>query len=51
MTATEYRVICNALMRNHHERLLQSAIKRNDQAAISQETAILSKLQTNIERN
>ena len=44
MTATEYKAICNALMRNHHERLLEAAISRNDTSAVAQETAILSKI-------
>jgi hypothetical protein len=44
MTATEYRAICNALMRNHHEQLLKSAMARNDTNAVIQETAILSKI-------
>ena len=48
MTANEYRAICNALMRNHHERLLEAAIQRNDANAIAQETAILSQLKANI---
>lgn len=48
MNASEYRAICNALMCNHHERLLEAAIQRNDANAIAQETAILSKLKTNI---
>lgn len=44
MTANEYRAICNALISNHHERLLQEAILRNDTNAIAQETQILIKL-------
>ena len=48
MTANEYRAICNALMCNHHERLLSEAILRNDANAISQETAILSQIKANI---
>ena len=44
MTAQEYRAICNALISNHHERLLEAAINRNDATAIAQETAILSKI-------
>ena len=48
MTATEYRAICNALMRNHHEQLLEAAIQRNDQDAVIQETAILSQIRANI---
>ena len=48
MTANEYRAICNALMSNHHERLLEAAIQRNDATAIAQETAKLSQLKANI---
>ena len=48
MTANEYRAICNALMCNHHERLLEAAIQRNDANAIAQETAILSQIKANI---
>ena len=48
MTATEYRNICNALMRCHHERLLIEAIIRDDVAAIAHEKAILSKIKANI---
>lgn len=48
MTANEYREICNALMCNHHERLLSEAIKRNDANAVAQETAILSQIKANI---
>lgn len=44
MTAQEYRAICNALISNHHERLLSEAIKRNDTNAVAQETAILAKI-------
>ncbi len=48
MTANEYRAICNALMSNHHERLLEAAIQRNDANAVAQETAILSQIKANI---
>lgn len=48
MNAQEYRAICNALMSNHHERLLEAAINRNDANAVAQETAILSKIKANI---
>jgi hypothetical protein len=44
MTAQEYRAICNALISNHHERLLEEAILRNDAKAIAQETAILNQI-------
>ena len=47
MNATEYRAICNALMCNHHERLLEAAIQRNDATAIAQEIAILSQIKAN----
>lgn len=48
MTAQEYRAICNALMCNHHERLLKAAIQRNDANAIAQETAKLAQIKANI---
>ncbi len=48
MTANEYRAICNALMCNHHERLLSEAINRNDANAVAQETAKLSQIKANI---
>lgn len=44
MTAQEYRAICNALIGNHHERILAEAIKRNDTKAIQQEIKILTNL-------
>jgi hypothetical protein len=44
MTANEYRAICNALMSNHHEKMLESAIQRNDANAVAHETAILSQI-------
>lgn len=44
MTANEYRAICNALISNHHERLLEEAILRNDTNAIAQETAKLAQI-------
>ena len=47
MTANEYRAICNALMSNHHEKMLESAIQRNDANAVAHETAILSKIKAN----
>lgn len=48
MTVQEYRAICNALMRNHHEKMLESAIQRNDANAVAHETAILSQIKANI---
>ena len=48
MNANEYRAICNALMSKHHERLLESAIQRNDANAVAHETAILSQIKANI---
>ena len=48
MNVNEYRAICNALISNHHERLLQEAIKRNDANAVAQENAILSQIKANI---
>ena len=35
-------------MRNHHEKMLEAAIERNDQTAIANETAILSQLKSNL---
>jgi len=46
MTANEYRAICDALMRNHHERLLEEAIKRGDAAATAHETKVLEALKS-----
>jgi hypothetical protein len=34
-------------MSNHHERLLEAAIQRNDTNAVAQETEILTKLKEN----
>ena len=48
MNANEYRAICNALISDHHERLLSEAINRNDANAVAQETAILSQIKANI---
>lgn len=48
MTANEYRAICNALMCNHHERLLEAAIQRNDANAVTHETAKLTQIKANI---
>jgi hypothetical protein len=48
MNANEYRATVNALMCNHHERLLSEAINRNDANAVVQETAILSQIKANI---
>ncbi len=46
--AKRYQIRCYIAMRNHHERLLESAILRNDATAVAQETAILSQLKANI---
>lgn len=46
--AKRYQIRCYIAMRNHHERLLEAAINRNDATAIAQETAILSKIKANI---
>ena len=48
--ARMYQIRCYITMRNHHERLLSEAIIRNDQTAIAQETAVLTKLHSNIKR-
>ena len=46
--ARQYQIRCYIAMRDHHERLLEAAIQRNDANAIAQETAILSKIKANI---
>ena len=46
--ARQYQIRCYIAMRNHHERLLEAAIQRNDATAITQETAILSQIKANI---
>lgn len=46
--ARQYQIRAYILMRNHHERLLEAAIQRNDANAIAQETAILSQIKANI---
>lgn len=46
--AKRYQIRCYIAMRNHHERLLEAAIQRNDANAIAQETAILSQIKANI---
>lgn len=46
MNANEYRAICNALMCNHHEKMLEAAIIRNDQQAIKHKTAVLKALKS-----
>ena len=43
-----HQIRCYIAMRNHHERLLEAAILRNDADAIAQETAILSQIRANI---
>ncbi len=48
MSANEYRAICNALIRRHHERLLFEAVDRDDATAIAHELKILSQLKVNI---
>lgn len=46
--ARQYQIRCYIAMRNHHERLLEAAIQRNDATAIAQETAKLAELKANI---
>lgn len=46
--ARQYQIRCYIAMRNHHERLLEEAILRNDTKAIAQETAVLSQIKANI---
>ena len=46
--ARQHQIRCYIAMRNHHERLLEAAIQRNDANAVAQETAILSQLKANI---
>lgn len=46
--ARQHQIRCYIVMRNHHERLLEAAIQRNDANAIAQETAILSQIKANI---
>lgn len=42
--AKQYAIRAYIAMRNHHERLLEAAINRNDANAVAQETAILSQI-------
>jgi hypothetical protein len=42
--AKQYAIRVYIAMRNHHERLLESAIQRNDANAVAHETAILSQI-------
>lgn len=46
--ARQHQIRVYIAMRNHHERLLEAAINRNDANAIAHETAILSQIKTNI---
>ena len=46
--AKRYAIRVYIAMRNHHERLLEAAIQRNDASAVAQETAILSQIRANI---
>ena len=46
--ARQHQIRVYIAMRNHHERLLEAAIKRNDANAVAQETAILSQIKANI---
>ena len=46
--ARQYQIRAYIAMRNHHERLLEAAIQRNDATAIAQETATLKTLKARI---
>ena len=46
--ARQHAIRVYIAMRNHHERLLESAIQRNDANAVAHETAILSQIKANI---
>lgn len=46
--ARQHQIRVYIAMRNHHERLLSEAIRRNDANAITHETAILSQIKANI---
>ena len=46
--ARQHQIRVYIAMRNHHERLLEAAIQRNDANAIAHETAVLSQLKANI---
>lgn len=46
--ARQHQIRVYIAMRNHHERLLEAAIQRNDANAIAQETAKLAELNANI---
>ena len=46
--AKRYQIRCYIAMRNHHEKMLEAAIQRNDASAIAHENAILSQIKANI---
>lgn len=46
--ARQYQIRAYIAMRNHHERLLEAAINRNDANAVAQETAILNQIKARI---
>lgn len=46
--ARQHQIRVYIAMRNHHEKMLEAAILRNDANAISHETAILSQIKANI---
>ena len=46
--ARQYQIRSYIAMRNHHERLLEAAINRNDANAVAQETAILNQIKARI---
>ena len=46
--ARQHQIRVYIAMRNHHERLLEAAIQRDDASAIAHETAFLSQIRANI---
>lgn len=45
--AKRYQIRCYIAMRNHHEKMLEAAINRNDANAVAHKTAILSQIKAN----
>ena len=46
--AKQHAIRCYIAMRNHHEKMLEAAINRNDANAVAQETAKLAQIKANI---
>lgn len=42
--ARMYQIRCYIVMHNHHEKMLEAAIERNDATAIADETRVLNAL-------